>query len=156
MGKLHYLKGDLLNAPQKIIAHQVNCQGVMGSGVAYQIKQSYGDAYLLYKNLCNFKSPLQNAGSCQLVEISDNRIVANLFGQVNFGGPHIETSYAYLAMALNELFVTIRENEELPNEFAIPYLMSCYRGGGDWDVVSSILEDFAIKYDIDVYIYSLN
>ena len=35
---LHYRVGNLLNAPQKVIAHQVNCQGKMGSGVAKAIR----------------------------------------------------------------------------------------------------------------------
>lgn len=34
------IQGDLLEAKENIIAHQVNCKGVMGSGVAKQIKQN--------------------------------------------------------------------------------------------------------------------
>lgn len=37
---LLYRIGNLLNAPQKVIAHQVNCQGKMGSGVAKQFEIS--------------------------------------------------------------------------------------------------------------------
>lgn len=33
---LLYRIGNLLNAPQKVIAHQVNCQGKMGGGVEWQ------------------------------------------------------------------------------------------------------------------------
>ena len=38
---IKYKIGDLLTAPQKCIAHQVNCQGVMGSGVARAIRNEY-------------------------------------------------------------------------------------------------------------------
>ncbi|WP_411668007.1 hypothetical protein [Bacillus subtilis] len=35
------IQGDLLEAKENIIAHQVNCKGVMGSGIALQIKKKY-------------------------------------------------------------------------------------------------------------------
>ncbi|MET3289633.1 UNVERIFIED_CONTAM: O-acetyl-ADP-ribose deacetylase (regulator of RNase III) [Brevibacillus sp. OAP136] len=34
-------KGDLLQASEPIIGHQVNCQGVMGSGIAKAIWVRY-------------------------------------------------------------------------------------------------------------------
>ena len=45
---LKYQIGNLLTAPQKCIAHQVNCQGVMGSGVAKAIKNEYPKVYKEY------------------------------------------------------------------------------------------------------------
>ena len=33
-----YVKGNLLESPVQIIAHQVNCLGIMGGGIALQIK----------------------------------------------------------------------------------------------------------------------
>ena len=33
-------RGDLLNAKENIIAHQVNCKGVMGAGIAKLIKNN--------------------------------------------------------------------------------------------------------------------
>lgn len=35
---IYEIKGDLLKAEETFIAHQVNCKGVMGAGVAKQIK----------------------------------------------------------------------------------------------------------------------
>ena len=34
-------EGDLLESGANFICHQVNCQGVMGSGVAKQIKEQF-------------------------------------------------------------------------------------------------------------------
>jgi O-acetyl-ADP-ribose deacetylase (regulator of RNase III) len=47
---LHYKKGNLLEVKEGIITHGVNCQGVMGSGVALAIKQKYPSAFYSYKN----------------------------------------------------------------------------------------------------------
>lgn len=56
--------GDVLNTDCWIIAHQVNCQGVMGGGLARQIKDRYPDAYINYREYiedykeCNGTVPL--------------------------------------------------------------------------------------------------
>lgn len=42
------LNGDLFKTPFEIIAHQVNCQGVMGSGVAKQVKEKFPYVYSTY------------------------------------------------------------------------------------------------------------
>ena len=34
-----FVSGDLLHADTDVIAHQVNCQGVMGAGLARQANQ---------------------------------------------------------------------------------------------------------------------
>ena len=44
-----YKKGDLLTTDADIIVHGCNCQGVMGSGVAKQIKEKFPNAYTIYK-----------------------------------------------------------------------------------------------------------
>ena len=40
--------GDVLNTDCRIVAHQVNCQGVMGGGLARQIRDRYLDVYTKY------------------------------------------------------------------------------------------------------------
>jgi O-acetyl-ADP-ribose deacetylase (regulator of RNase III) len=42
------VNGDLLTTPINIIAHQVNCMGVMGAGLALQIKNKFEWAYQDY------------------------------------------------------------------------------------------------------------
>ena len=36
-----------------IICHQVNCQGVMGSGIAKQVREKYPNVYNSYKKACD-------------------------------------------------------------------------------------------------------
>ena len=38
---LIYVKGNLLDKQWDIFCHQVNCKGVMGSGIAKQIAEKY-------------------------------------------------------------------------------------------------------------------
>lgn len=39
------INGDLFTSDARIIAHQVNCQGKMDSGVAQQVKNKYPNVY---------------------------------------------------------------------------------------------------------------
>lgn len=45
------INGDLLEAKETYIAHQVNCYGAMGRGVALQIKNRYPDVNAAFKHL---------------------------------------------------------------------------------------------------------
>lgn len=47
------VKGDILQASEDIIGHQVNCQGVMGAGLAKQIRNKYPHVYDEYRKLCS-------------------------------------------------------------------------------------------------------
>ena len=42
---IHYVKGNLLDSDCDYICHQVNCQGVMGSGIAKQIRERWPEVY---------------------------------------------------------------------------------------------------------------
>ena len=77
---LHYRNGNLLNASQKVIAHQVNCQGKMGSGAAKAIRDKYPKVYETCLNTCaynlsNGNSPEHLGGEIEFVKINDNREV---------------------------------------------------------------------------------
>ena len=48
--------GDILNITEGIIRQQVNCMGVMGSGLAKQIRNKYPRVYQKYKDFLNDKS----------------------------------------------------------------------------------------------------
>lgn len=157
---LHYKVGNLLDAPQICIAHQVNCQGVMGSGVAKAIKEKYPNVYEHYKGLCDIKTSKELLGTSQELYCKiGERTVINLFGQQFYGYDGCcYTSYVALTTALDSAFkFIVKENRDYddPLEIAVPYKMGCDRGGGDWKIVSKILEELSDKYDVDVYIYSL-
>ena len=48
------IEGNILNAEEDIICHQVNCRGKMGSGLAKQIRDKYPDVYKEYVDLINW------------------------------------------------------------------------------------------------------
>lgn len=48
MSELNFVNGDILKTNANIIVQSVNHQGVMGSGLAKQIKNKYPDCKSLY------------------------------------------------------------------------------------------------------------
>ena len=149
-----YKNGNLLDAQTDVIAHQVNCQGVMGSGVAKQIKEKWPNVFNEYMEAYNTIDRKAILGSCQLVRIGDNRYVCNLFGQLYYGISTTRyTSYDGLYIAL-ETLVKRMSGYKL-NSVAIPYKMSSDRGGADWNVVLAMIESVFKDTDVTIEIWSL-
>lgn len=142
-------QGNLLEAPDTIIAHQVNCAGVMGAGVARQIKEKLlsKDSYREYQELC------QRMGSRLLGEVlmldTEEKLVANLFGEdVPSGG--LDTVYPALEKSLTGLR-WIAEEQNL--SIALPGYLGCGLAGGDWEIVYGMILKVFEESDVDVTIY---
>ena len=145
------INGNILNCSENIIVHQTNCLGIMGGGIALQVKKLYPNVYNEYSNLCkDYKeNPSQLLGYTQFVKTPDDRIIANCFGQLGIGAT-VQTHYMALAMSLASVYrKAIQENLSV----AIPYNIGCGLAGGDWNIVYKIIEDIFAKSSIKCVIY---
>lgn len=157
------VNGDLLQSNLPLIAHQTNCLGVMGAGIAKVIKNKWSIVYTQYVDKCrhyNYSKDL--LGKCQVCVTEDESIkfVANLFGEYSFTESvapfeNRHTDYDALKKALLHL-KTLCENTEI-TKIGIPYKLGCGLAGGDWDgVVYPMLQElFANDSTITLYIYKL-
>jgi O-acetyl-ADP-ribose deacetylase (regulator of RNase III) len=162
MSQITMLDGDLLDQKTDVIAHQVNCLGVMGVGVAAQIKEKYPDVYEGYKNFC--QDELKRLGTSQtryllgkcMVCVSDDGspVVAYLFGQDRCDSNGRTTNYNAIYDALTGLR-GIMENHEWKS-VSFPYGMSCGFGGGSWNVIYAMIYDVFENSDIEVRIVKRN
>lgn len=142
------IDGDLLQASEEIIGHQVNCQGVMGSGVAKALRDRYGNLYPAYKQLCNQYDSHELLGRCQLVR-TGSKFTANLFGQLNFGRQNVlYTNYEALKQSLIILKEEAKRNSY---SIALPYNIGCGLANGDWNVVEAMLQDVFADYEVTLY-----
>lgn len=149
---IKFVEGDLLKATENIIVHQVNCQGVMGSGLAKQIRSKYPIVYQEYVKLCSRFTDNKNLlGAVQMVKVSDGQVVVNLFGQYNYGREKMQyTDYEALSSGLLEIKNTAKRHQV---SVALPQNIGCALGGGNWDIVYKMIE--SIFYDYNVTIYKL-
>lgn len=142
--------GDVLNAEVDIIAHQTNCKGVMGAGVAKQIKDRLlsVEEFEKYANICTSSDPF---GTCQILKtLKRNLLVANLFGERIPTGRKQDTDYKALENAISQLVKYARENNY--KKIAIPGLLGCGLAGGDWKMVRSILDKYFRHSDLELQI----
>ena len=147
------IKGNLLDTHCKLIAHGVNCQGVMGSGVAKALYEKYPEVKENYLSFCKlFKKPNAMLGSVHLVHIPrayDQIVVANCFTQQNYGyDGQIYLNYDALQECISELYLYAINNDI--KEIAIPKI-GCGLAGGDWELVKKIL----LTEDLTINVYSL-
>lgn len=132
-----------------LILHQVNCQGVMGSGIAKELRETYPVVWEKYKHACD-EAHIEDGrqgetllGTVQLVRVTDTLIVANVFGQQFYGrDPRRRyTSYDALDKALETLAWMLPARGLTGAEADIHHpLIGCGLGGGRWEVVKSLIE----------------
>lgn len=142
---IKHIKCDIFESGADVILHQVNCQGVMGSGVAKQVREKYPWVYSHYKRLCGLRRNKEDLlGFAQSIYINERQEIVNLFAQLNFGcDGQCYTDYDSLKKALESVRDFHKEET-----IAIPYLMGCHRGGGDWNVVYKMIEEIFEDNDV--------
>ena len=145
---MNHVKGNIFDSGADFILHQVNCRGVMGSGVAKQVRENYPWVFDVYKGFCKSLDGMC-LGHAQFVEIEDGRSVVNLFAQYDFGyDGRCYTDYEALRKCLSSV-----NRIAAGRTVAIPYLMGCHRGGGDWSVVSKMIEETLVDCEVTLYEY---
>lgn len=149
------VKGNILDAKEDIICQQVNCRGMMGSGLAKQIVNKYPEIYAPYKKYSRTTLIADQLGSVFYVKTSDGKIIANLFGQIDYGIDKQYTDYEALNKALQTLRADIISDGSMNYSIAIPYGIGCGLGGGEWLVVSDIIERVFEGLDVTIYEYQI-
>jgi O-acetyl-ADP-ribose deacetylase (regulator of RNase III) len=138
----HQVGNILQEVTKGFILHQVNCQGVMGSGIARSIRDKWRVVYDQYLNEVDEQGKLQILGWAQVVQVSDTPLfVVNLFGQFGYGTDRQHTNYEALGSALMT-FERLRSglNVQYPDLEVHHPLIGCGLGGGKWETVRSLIE----------------
>ena len=152
---IKHIKCDIFESGADIICHQVNCQGVMGSGVAKQVREKYPEIYESYCWYCNQSHELLGKAYPTYIHPRHNtktKVIFNLFAQENYGyDGQCYTNYEALKTCFEEVasytgYKTI----------AIPYKIGCARGGGDWNIVYKMIEEVFADSDCEVLICEYN
>jgi hypothetical protein len=119
----------------------------MGSGVALSIAKKWPIVEKEYRYLCDRTHPLhKNLGECQIIEIHRPLFVCNIFGQDGYGSPKDGkqyTNYEAVEQAFSTLGKITSDVDDLNfylQTAYIPWMMGCYRGGGDWNRYREIIE----------------
>jgi O-acetyl-ADP-ribose deacetylase (regulator of RNase III) len=159
-----HIEGNIIDSRADIIFHQVNCQGVMGSGLAKQLREWCPVHYEDYKYFCD-TAPAPEALLGEYIftpyDIENKLYICGIFGQFNYGHDgKCYTSYNAVRRALINVKVMANRNEDRSYRFAVPYKMCCGLAGGNWDIILEILSELfgdtsGDMYDIALEIWRL-
>lgn len=149
---IEYIKGDLLEAPERIIGHGCNAQGKMNSGVAKAIRDKYPHAYDKYVANHKWWNNAQNGLVLGMIipATCGDKIIANMITQEFYGrDPNVVyVSYDAIAKAFSGLQMLARHYEE--TVVAVPKI-GAGLGNGDWKIIEDIITRRAKEITVKVY-----
>lgn len=165
MSSIKIINGNILDAKTDFILHQVNCQGVMGSGVAKTLRQ-YEDElfkhyYLMYDNVTKAGFSLLGLNDYYWwTNHGESQCVVSMFAQDKYG--YDGKQYTDLSAFIECLrrfkanwYAWVEGCDELRNTtVALPYKIGCGRGGADWenDIYPIIKRELA-DYKVELWRY---
>ena len=149
---IKYLTGDLLKSPHKVLLHGCNDHGAMGSGIAKQIRAQFPNVYEIYH--LRYKTFGLNLGDIIPVQTLDGKIIVNCITQ--HGAGHDGRKYVdYDAVEACFLQLNERAIDWEVSEMAMPRI-GAGLGGGDWKVISEIIERCSTNFEPIVYDFKID
>lgn len=134
--------GDLFDGPCRVIAHGCNAKGVMGAGVAAQIKDRFPDAFMAYR--AAFEHGGLEPGHIIAHQTPDGFTILNCITQENYG----RVGTFVLPDAIWRCFSAI--NIMGFQKVAIPRIGSGF-GGGEWEKIRPIIHKAMSRTSLNVY-----
>lgn len=139
----------LIDGEIDCLLHVCNNKGVMGSGIALEIKNRIPDAYQGYKSAQVANDMKLDLGSVSFGwcgrKNHDTGMVCNMVAQDGYGKGIKHLSYGALSDCLRRFKVLSVDT------VGIPYKMGADRAGGDWEIVLELVEYFLQDFNVVVY-----
>lgn len=158
---LKYKVGDLIDAALvgkvNVIAHQANCFCRMKSGIAKRIAEIFPDAVVA--DMQTVQGDRDKLGRWTL-GIGKNCFghaiwIFNLYGQYNYGyDTNQYTDYAHLERALRRMAERLYLQRDKV-KIGLPKI-GAGLGGGDWEIISRIIETELKAFDVTIYVLNTN
>jgi O-acetyl-ADP-ribose deacetylase (regulator of RNase III) len=147
--------GDITSVSKGIIIHQVNAQGLMGSGVALALRRRYPSIFDDYAEEIKPRQPNHASalymGRLIMSTVGENLRVAQIVGQQFCGSDGLKyTSYDALDAGLTHLADWIEtrvDNGDMPAPHIHYPLIGAGLGGGNWEVIEQIIAHRLARYE---------
>ena len=144
-----YFDGDLLKSGCNVICHQVNTLGVMGAGIALQIKNEYPRCFKRYSEICKDYKDKQDELIGRIFLWEDEipsvpiKLIASFFSQIGLGW-NVQTDYDAFRNCCKELKTKLKYWFPITVDtfkIGFPYKIGCGLAGGDWNIIKQIIEE---------------
>jgi len=147
----HFKDSNITEVKSGIIIHGCNAQGVMGSGVAKQLRAKYPDIftdYLALLQLCKDEqfTPL---GQVAFTKVSPDLKIASAITQEFYGRDGKQyVSYDALQAAFYHVSTIALISKQ---EVHVPYLIGAGLGGGDEKTILDIIAESAYNINLNFH-----
>jgi O-acetyl-ADP-ribose deacetylase (regulator of RNase III) len=131
---VEYLEGDILKAKTQVVVNTVNCEGVMGKGLALQFKKNFPEMFKEYKQKC--KEGKITIGKLHLYKNPFSYWILNFPTKDQW---RQNSKLEYLEKGLIEF--KNKYQEQGVTSIAFPRL-GCQQGGLDWVYVKPLMEKY--------------
>ena len=143
---IRYAEGDLLDSGAQALVNAVNCEGVMGKGIALAFRRRFPEHFRSYRRAC--AAGEVQPGRMHVDILPDGRSVIAFPTKSSWRQP---SRLDWISEGIPDLVRTVRNLGV--RSVAVPQL-GCGAGGLDWTEVRPLLvKGFAPYGDTDVLLY---
>lgn len=147
MSTITYITGDVtepLLCGNDCIVQVVNNVGAYGAGVSGAIAKKWPRVKE------SFDHQLRALGIVDIIQVEPGLFVGNMYAQNGLKGKTNPKPlrYGYLSECLSNTRECKFQHIHMPK-------IGCGLAGGDWNIVSEIIQDTLVDYGIEVYVYEL-
>lgn len=125
------------------LIHVCNNVGIMGSGIALEVKNRYPKTFEAYRKNFNLNS----------VSFDADDLIFNMVAQTLESKP-VNLNYGNLAVCLDIVGLCLFDSGI--NRVYVPELMGALRAGGDWLIVKQLVEEILNSYNPNIEIIYCN
>ena len=151
---MEFINGSITDVTFGFVCHQVNCQGVMGAGVALAIRRKWPIVYTEYKRA--YTNGMLKLGNVIFVKPHYGLYIAHICGQDRYGRTDVYTNYEALHKAIryvSEVRMIVNKDMGIMVPVYFPNGMGCRLAGGNWDIVIKIIGKYIPDAKIVNYTY---
>lgn len=137
---------NIFDTQCQTIVNTVNCVGVMGKGIALEMKNRYPDMFEKYKTFCDNK--LIDIGKLWLYKNPDDKWILNFPTKTHW---RYQSEYDYIEKGMQKFIETYKDKNI--KSIAFP-MLGCSNGGLDVNVVLEIMMCYLSKCDdliVEIY-----
>lgn len=147
---IQYKKGDIFKSRANVLVNPVNCDGVMGAGLAREFKKRFPANYATYKIRCNrYNPPVPGDIIVGFPHRKENpyTVILNVCTKGKWKDPSTYDIINRCCISLRDYII-----DHTITSIDIPAL-GCGNGGLEWEKVKSIMELHLHDLPMDIEIY---
>ena len=137
---------NIFNSKCQTLVNTINCVGVMGKGLALEMKNRFPTMFEKYKDLCD--KQLIDIGKLWLYKDFNGTWILNFPTKKHW---KLNSEYEYIEEGMKKFVETYKEKNI--TTIAFP-MLGCNNGGLDKDIVLEIMAKYLIKCDgliVEIY-----